>query len=81
MLPGFVVVVAAGSDRVWVASVIRQRQHFGKECRILASTSKLCASNGIEFVELALRGVIVRKSSSPLHLADDRIKRAVGVLR
>ncbi len=35
----------------------------------------------IELVELRLRGVVVRQSGGTLHLADDRIERAVGVLR
>ena len=35
----------------------------------------------IELVELCLRGVVMRKSSGAFHLADDRVKRAVGVLR
>ena len=42
---------------------------------------EVCASSGIELVELRLRGVVVRKSGGTFHLADDRIKRAVGVLR
>ena len=35
----------------------------------------------IELVELRLRRVVVRQSGGTFHLADDRIKRAVGVLR
>ena len=35
----------------------------------------------IELVELRLRRVVVRQCSGAFHLADDRIKRAVGVLR
>ena len=58
----------------------RQRQHFGKECRILAWRETL-RQQGVEFVELCLRRIVVRKSSGPLHLADDGIKRAVRVLR
>ena len=63
-----------------IASIVRQRQHFGKQRRVLA-WRKALRQQGIELVELRLRGVVVRKSSGTLHLADDRIKRAVGVLR
>ena len=35
----------------------------------------------VEFVELRLRIVVVREPSRALHLADDRIKRAIGMLR
>ena len=35
----------------------------------------------IELVEFRLRGVVVRKSGGALHLADDRIQCAVGMLR
>jgi hypothetical protein len=35
----------------------------------------------IELVEPRLRGVVARQSGGSFHLADDRIKRAVGVLR
>ena len=62
-----------------VASVVRQRQHFGKKHHILLRRGTL-RQQGIEFVELGLRGVIMRKSSSPLQLADDGIEYAVGVL-
>ena len=63
-----------------IASVVRERQHLGKECRVLA-WRKTLRQQGIELVELCLRGVVVRQSGGPFHLADDRIKRAVGVLR
>ena len=35
----------------------------------------------IELVEFRFRGVVMRQSSGTFHLADDRIKGAVGVLR
>ena len=63
-----------------IASIIRKRQHFGKECRVLA-WRKTLRQQGIEFVELRLRRVVVRESGGALHLADDWIERAVGVLR
>jgi hypothetical protein len=35
---------------------------------------------GIELIQLRLRSVVMREASGTLHLADDRIKRAVGML-
>ena len=63
-----------------ITSVVRQRQHLGKQCRIVIRGRGL-REQRVELVELRLRGVVVRKSSGAFHLADDRIKRAVGVLR
>ena len=63
-----------------IASVVRQRQHLGKECRVLRRGRGL-RQHRVELVELRLRGVVVHKSGGAFHLADDRIKRAVGVLR
>ena len=63
-----------------IASIIRERQHLGEECGILDRGRGLC-EHRIELVELRLRCVVVRQSGGALHLADDRIKRAVGVLR
>jgi hypothetical protein len=37
--------------------------------------------HSIEFVELRLWRVVVRKSDGALHLADDRVKCAIGMLR
>ena len=42
---------------------------------------EVCASRAFELVEFGLQCVVVGKSSGPLHLADDRKKRAIGVLR
>jgi hypothetical protein len=53
-----------------MASIVRQRQHFGNECRVLARRQTL-RQQGIEFVELRLRGVIVSQSGGTFHLADD----------
>ena len=64
-----------------IASIIRQRQHLGKECGILKRGRGLCASTASSLSSLRLRGVVVRQSGGTFHLADDRIKRAVGVLR
>ena len=63
-----------------IASIIRQRQHLGKERGILRRGRGL-RQQRIELVELRLRCVVVRQSGGTFHLADDRIKRAVGVLR
>ncbi len=63
-----------------IASIVRQRQHLGKECGILFGGRGLCQQR-IEFIEFRLRGVVVRKSGGTFHLADDGIERAVGVLR
>ena len=63
-----------------IASIIRQRQHLGKERSVLRRGRGL-REHRIELVELRLRGVVVRQSGGTFHLADDRIKRAVGVLR
>ena len=35
---------------------------------------------GIELIQLRLRGVVMREAGGALHLADDRVKRAIGVL-
>ena len=63
-----------------ITPVVRQRQHLGKQCRILIRGRGL-REQSIELVELRLRGIVVSKSGGPFHLTDDRIKRAVGVLR
>jgi hypothetical protein len=43
--------------------------------------SKTLRQHSIELVELCLPVVVVRKSGSTFHLADDGVKRAVRVLR
>ncbi len=63
-----------------IVSIIRQRQHLGKECGVLRR-SRSRREHGIELVEFRLRGVVMHKSGGTFHLADDGIKRAVGVLR
>ena len=62
------------------------RPSFGSESISAKSAaswhrSRSLREHGIELVELRLRGVVVRQSSGTFHLADDRIERAVGVLR
>ena len=42
---------------------------------------EVCASSASSLSSFILRAVFVRQSGGTLHLADDRIKRAVGVLR
>ena len=63
-----------------IASVIRERQHLGKECGILRRGRSL-REHRIELVELGLRFVVVGQPGGAFHLADDRIKRTVGMLR
>ena len=63
-----------------IASIVRQRQHLGEERGVLDRGRGL-REHRIELVELRLRRVVVRQSGGAFHLADDRIKRAVGVLR
>ena len=63
-----------------IASIVWERQHLGEQRGILFGGRGLCQQR-IELVELRLRGVVVRQSGGTFHLADDRIKRAVGVLR
>ena len=63
-----------------IASIVGQRHHLGKERRILGRGRGL-REHRIELVEPRLRVVVVRQSSGAFHLADDRIKCAVRVLR
>jgi len=63
-----------------ISSIVRERQHLGKQPGILGRGRGL-REHRIELVKLGLRFVIVRQSGGAFHLADDRIKRAVRVLR
>jgi hypothetical protein len=63
-----------------ITSVVREREHFGKQCRVLTRRRTLC-QQGIELVELQINRVVVRKSSSAFHLANDRKECAIGPLR
>ena len=63
-----------------IASVVPKRQHLGKQRGVLGKGRGLC-EQGIELVELHLRRVVMHQPSSTFHLADERIERAVGVLR
>ena len=63
-----------------IASVVRQRQHLGEKRGVLDRGRGL-REHRVELVELRLRRVVARQSGGAFHLADDRIKRAVGVLR
>src|SRR6516162_3876312 len=62
-----------------IASIVRQRQHLGKERGILRRCRGLL-EHTIELVEFRLRAVVARQSGGTVHLADDRIKRTIGVL-
>ena len=64
----------------WIASIVRERQHLGKERRVLDRGRGL-REQGFELVELRVRLVVMRQFGGAFHLADDRIKRAVGMLR
>ena len=63
-----------------VASIVGQRQHFGKQRRILGRRRAL-RQQRVKLVRFHLRAVIVSKASGAQHLADHRIERAVGMLR
>ena len=62
-----------------IASVVRQRQHLGEQCRILLRSRGL-HKYLVQLVEFRLCCVVVRQPSSALHLTDDWIEGAVGVL-
>jgi hypothetical protein len=62
-----------------IASVVRQRQHLGEERGVLARSTVARAAR--RACRASLRRVVARQPGGALHLADDRIKRAVGVLR
>ena len=64
-----------------IASIVRERQHLGKERRVLDRGRGLREHAHRACRASLLRGVVVRHSGGTFHLADDRIKRAVGVLR
>ena len=53
-----------------IASIVRQRQHYGKQCGVLDRGRGL-RGHSIELVELRLRGVIVREPSGALLLTND----------
>ena len=63
-----------------VASIVGQRQHFGKQRRILGRRRAL-RQQRVKLVRFRLLAVIVSKAGGAQHLADDRIERAVGMLR
>jgi len=62
-----------------IASINRQRQHLGKERRVL-DRGRGRREQRIELVELRLWSVVVRQSGGALHLTDDWIKRALRML-
>ena len=63
-----------------VASIVGQRQHFGKQRRILGRRRAL-RQQRVKLVHFRLLAVIVSKASGAQHLADHRIERTVGMLR
>src|SRR5262245_22816998 len=60
-----------------ITSIVRQRQHLGKERGILRRCRGLL-EHTIELVEFRWRAVVARQSGSTFHLADDRVKRTVS---
>jgi hypothetical protein len=57
-----------------------QRQNFSKQSRIHARSETL-RQQGIKFVQLHLRCIVVRERSGTLRLAYDGEKGAIPVLR
>ena len=63
-----------------VAAVSRQGQHVGEKRGILAGRAGH-RQQSVELVELGLRVVLAREPGRPRHVSDDRIERAVCMLR
>src|SRR6185312_13912188 len=63
-----------------IAPVVRQRQHFGVESGVLLRGRSL-RKDPVYLVELGLQAVVICKPGHTFKLTDDRIKRAVGVVR
>ena len=80
VLPAFSAGVAAGPDRAW-DSVRRSGATASRQRGGDLGRGRALRQQRIELVELRFGSIVVRKSRRTLHLADDRIKRAVGMLR
>jgi hypothetical protein len=63
-----------------IASIARQREHLGKERRVLNRGGRP-RQHRIELVEFGVCGVVGQESGRALHLAYDGIERAVRALR
>ena len=63
-----------------IAPIVRQRQHLGQERGVLRGC-RGPSKEHIELVEFRLRGIVVHQAGSAFNLSDERMKRAVGVLR
>ena len=63
-----------------MAAVVRQRKHLGEKRGVLARDGGRCEQS-VELVEPQFRAVLARKPGGPLHVADDRMERAIRVLR
>jgi hypothetical protein len=61
-----------------ITSVVCQRQHL-REQRLVLLRGRGLRQHDVQFVELRLRGVVVRQPGGTFHVAYDRIKRAVSV--
>ena len=69
-----------GQIEFGIATIVGKRQHLGKESGVL-DRGRGSGEQPIKLVKLRLQAVIVCKPCRAFHLADDRIKRAVGVMR
>ena len=63
-----------------IAAVVGQGQQLGQKRGVLARGSG-GREERVELVELRLRVIVAREPSRARHMADDRMERAVGVLR
>ena len=63
-----------------IASVVRNRQHLGKQCDVLRRGGRL-REQGVELVESCSRRVFRGHAGGAFHLDGERIKCAVRVLR
>ena len=63
-----------------ITSVVRQRQQLGEQCDVLREV-EVCASSASSLSSFACGGVVAGEPGSAFELGDDRIERAVRVLR
>src|SRR3954467_13255307 len=76
----FLPALLRGHVQCRVAAIVGKRQHLGKKCGVFARGGG-SHEQGIKLVEPSRSGVVSRQAGSALQLADDRIERAVGMLR
>jgi hypothetical protein len=63
-----------------ITPIIREGQHLGKERHVLFGGQGL-RKQSIKLIELGRRGFVTLQSRSALHLTNDWVQSAVGVLR